>query len=88
MNIPFARDRRTAGYVDTLARCYYRKGDFAKAVELQKKAAELLPYYQQIQRQLRTFEEALERSQEPVDGNSDIDASAEESGDPVPVEIE
>lgn len=53
------------GVLDTLARCHYAKGNFEKAVELQKQAVELEPNILQLKRQLVLFEEALESSQEP-----------------------
>ena len=59
------------GYIDTLARCYYRKGNFEKAVKLQKMAVELLPFNQQIRRQLNTFEEALAAANDPQDAPSE-----------------
>jgi len=45
--------------LDTLGRCYYAVGDLEKAVETQKMALEKSPYYQQIHRQLKFFEEEL-----------------------------
>ncbi len=48
-----------AGYLDTLGRCYYAKGDFANAVKYQRQAAELEPNAGQIRRQLKLFERAL-----------------------------
>lgn len=52
----------TAGYLDTLGRCYYAKGDLENAVAVQSKAVELEPYTAQIRRQLDTFQQALEAS--------------------------
>jgi tetratricopeptide (TPR) repeat protein len=48
-----------AGYLDTLGRCYYAKGDLAKAVEHQSKAAELEPHSGLIRSQLELFQKAL-----------------------------
>ncbi len=48
-----------AGYLDTLGRCYYAKGDLAKAVEYQSKAAELDPHSGLIRGQLEFFQKAL-----------------------------
>lgn len=43
------------GYYDTLARCYFAKGDWEKAVRYQLKAAELEPHGGQIAQQLEQF---------------------------------
>lgn len=48
-----------AGYLDTLGRCYYAKGDLENAVKHQTKAVELEPHSGQIQRQLELFQRAL-----------------------------
>jgi tetratricopeptide (TPR) repeat protein len=53
----------TAGYLDTLGRCYYAKGDFANAVKYQSQAAKRDPYSGAIQRQLALFERALAKQQ-------------------------
>jgi len=45
--------------LDTLGRCYYAVGNLEKAIETQKMAVEKSPYYQQIHRQLKFFEEEL-----------------------------
>jgi tetratricopeptide (TPR) repeat protein len=55
----------TAGYLDTLGRCYYAKGDYANAVKHQSRAVELEPHSGQIRRQLELFREALEASAKP-----------------------
>lgn len=52
----------TAGYLDTLGRCYYAQGDFANAVKYQTQAVELEAYSGQMQRQLELFKAALARS--------------------------
>lgn len=49
-----------AGYLDTLARCYYAKGDLANAVKYQTQAAQLEPHTRQINKQLELFRTALE----------------------------
>lgn len=54
----------TAGYLDTLGRCYYAKGDYANAVKYQTRAVELEPHSGQIRRQLELFRQALEASAE------------------------
>ena len=46
----------TAGYLDTLARCYYSKGDVAAAVKAQSQAAKLDPHSGQLKRQLEFFQ--------------------------------
>jgi tetratricopeptide (TPR) repeat protein len=55
--------RRAGGYLDTLAHCYFAKGDFENAVKYQSEAAELEPHSQLISRQLNVFKQALEKSQ-------------------------
>ena len=47
------------GYLDTLAHCYYGKGDYEHAVSTQEEAAKLEPHSQAIARQLKVFKEAL-----------------------------
>lgn len=47
------------GYFDTLARCYFAKGDLEKAVEAQARAHELEPHSGLIARQLEQFKKAL-----------------------------
>lgn len=51
-----------AGYLDTLARCYYHMGDLENAVRYQAQAVELEPHVGQIARQLQLFESDLEKS--------------------------
>ena len=46
-------------FYDTLARCYYAKGDLKNAVKEQTRAAELEPHSGLITRQLKLFKEAL-----------------------------
>jgi tetratricopeptide (TPR) repeat protein len=48
-----------AGYLDTLGRCYYTKGDFQNAVKYQSEAVKFSPYSGQIRRQLELFQKAL-----------------------------
>lgn len=48
-----------AGYLDTLGRCYYTKGDFENAVKYQSEAVRFSPYSGQIRRQLDLFQKAL-----------------------------
>jgi len=51
-------------YLDTLGRCYFAAGDLENAVKAQRKAVELAPHYQIMQRQLKQFEEALAASRQ------------------------
>jgi tetratricopeptide (TPR) repeat protein len=48
-----------ASYLDTLGRCYYAAGDLENAVKSQRRAVELAPHYQVMQRQLVQFEREL-----------------------------
>ncbi len=43
------------GYLDTLGRCYYAKGDFENAIKYQSHAVKLDPHSGQMQRQLALF---------------------------------
>lgn len=43
-------------YLDTLARCYYAAGDLENAVKTQRRAVELAPHFEVMQRQLAQFE--------------------------------
>lgn len=53
-----------AGFLDTLGRCYYAKGDLVNAVKHQSRAVELEPHSGQIRRQLELFEKALADSKQ------------------------
>jgi tetratricopeptide (TPR) repeat protein len=53
----------TAGYLDTLAHCYYRKGDYASAVKYQQQAVNIDPHQKVISRMLDVFKEALAKSE-------------------------
>lgn len=55
----------TAGYLDTLGRCFYAKGDYQNAVLQQSRAAELDPHSGAIRRQLEFFRQALKAAQGP-----------------------
>jgi tetratricopeptide (TPR) repeat protein len=55
-----------AGYMDTLARCYYAKKDFENAVKYQAMAAKKKPHSGQIHRQLEAFEKDLADSRKPA----------------------
>ncbi|MCY2994150.1 MAG: hypothetical protein NTY19_40680 [Planctomycetota bacterium] len=50
----------TAGYLDTLGRCYFAKKDFENAVKSQSRAVELDRHSGQIRRQLELFKAALD----------------------------
>jgi len=58
-----------AGFLDTLGRCYYAKGDYRKAIEYQGKAVKLEPHSPAIRRQFELFQSAwkaaLEKQQLP-----------------------
>jgi len=53
---------RYAGYLDTLARCYYAQGDYEAAVRHQAEAAAMEPHSGLIRRQLEQFQKALAKS--------------------------
>ncbi len=53
----------TAGYLDTLGRCYYATGDLEKAIEVQARAVKLEPHTHQIHRQLEMFQQARQATQ-------------------------
>ena len=53
---------RNGGYLDTLARCYYARGDYEAAVRHQTEAAALEPHSGLIRKQLELFQKALEES--------------------------
>jgi tetratricopeptide (TPR) repeat protein len=56
-----------AGYLDTLAHCYYAQKDYARAVRVQSQAARIEPHTQAIHRQLEVFQRAWEESRrQPV----------------------
>ena len=51
-----------AGYLDTLGRCYYARGDYENAVKFQSEAASLDPHSGLVGRQLELFQKALAES--------------------------
>ena len=53
------QQRQNGGYLDTLAHCYYAKGDLQNAVKTQTRAAQLEPHSGLIAKQLKFFKEAL-----------------------------
>ena len=48
----------SAGYLDTLGRCYFSNGQIEEAIKAQQRAVELLPSTQTLQRQLQEFLDA------------------------------
>ena len=52
----------TPGYLDTLGRCRYARGEFELAVQAQRRACELDPGARSMRRQLQLFESALQES--------------------------
>lgn len=60
------------GYLDTLGRCYYAKGDFQNAIKYQTLALKGSPYSGQIRRQLELFQKAQAASaKEPATAPAD-----------------
>jgi tetratricopeptide (TPR) repeat protein len=53
----------SGGYLDTLGRCYFARGELEKAVQYQRRAVEQEPFSGQIRRQLEQFEAALAEQQ-------------------------
>ena len=51
------------GFYDTLAHCYYRKGDYAAAVKAQQRACQLEPHSGVIHRKMEIFRKSLEEHQ-------------------------
>ncbi len=49
-----------SGYLDTLGRCYYAKGDYASAIKYQKQALADEPHSPAMLKQLALFHKALE----------------------------
>ena len=58
-----ADSKRVGQHLDTLAHCYYAKGDLENAVRSQTEAVKLDPHTQAISRQLGVFREALAKQQ-------------------------
>ena len=50
----------SAGYLDTLAHCYYAKRDYKNAVKHQLEAVQGEPHSAQMQRQLKLFQKSLQ----------------------------
>lgn len=71
------RPKNNAGYLDTLGRCYFAKGDLASAVKYQSQAAKLDPHSRAIQRQLAQFEKEW-KAQNPGKPAPDADTNAGE----------
>jgi tetratricopeptide (TPR) repeat protein len=55
-------------YLDTLAHCYFARGDYAEAVRYQRQAVAADPHSGQIARALQRFEQAWEESKKPNAG--------------------
>ncbi len=51
-----------AGYLDTLARCYFAVKDYANALKYQRRAVQLEPHSGQIRRQLALFESLVDQA--------------------------
>jgi tetratricopeptide (TPR) repeat protein len=62
-----------SGYLDTLGRCYFAKGDYASAVKYQAEAVKLDPHSGQIVRQLKLFQKVLEDSRKGAGVKPDKD---------------
>jgi tetratricopeptide (TPR) repeat protein len=52
-----------SGFLDTLGRCYYAKGDFANAVKFQTRAVALEPHSPAMVAQLELFQKALQEQE-------------------------
>lgn len=63
-----------AGYLDTLGRCYFAKGDLESAVRYQREAVRLDPHSGQIVRQLKMFEKALADARKEAGAGSEAGA--------------
>lgn len=59
------------GFLDTLGRCYYAKGDLENAVKYQSQAVKLDPHSGQIQRQLEFFKNELAAKEGKADAKPD-----------------
>ncbi len=57
----------TAGFLDTLGRCYFSAGDIENAVKYQRRAVELDPSTRILKRQLEEFESALAKQPSATD---------------------
>ena len=55
-----------AGFLDTLARCYFAKGDVRNAIKYQTQAVRLEPFSDQIMRQLKYFKEQEQGHEVPM----------------------
>ena len=56
---------QTAGYLDTLGRCYFAQGDLKTAIQYQRQAVRLEPHTGQISRQLELFQQQLAQTKKP-----------------------
>jgi tetratricopeptide (TPR) repeat protein len=57
--------RNLSTFQDTLARCYYAKGDFQNAVKFQRLAVKQEPHSPTMRRQLALFENAVKADAKP-----------------------
>ena len=55
----------SAGFYDTLGRCYFAKGDIPNAIKFQSRAAKLEPHSGMIKKQLKQFRQAQEETRAP-----------------------
>ena len=54
---------QSADYLDTLARCYFAKGDYANAVKHQSLAVKRRPHSRHLHRHLEMYKQKLEESE-------------------------
>ena len=55
----------SAGFYDTLGRCYFAKGDIPNAIKFQSRAAKLEPHSGMIKKQLKLFMQAQVKANSP-----------------------
>ena len=67
---------KAGGYYDTLARCYFAKGDVTGALRYQREAVRLEPFSQQISRQLEVFKKAADSKPKVVPGTGGANPAA------------
>lgn len=60
-SVPTRHSKQNSGSLDTLALCYFKKGEVAKAVSLQREAVEQSPYDSRLQKAWKTLSEAYEK---------------------------
>lgn len=70
----------SAGYLDTLGRCYFARKEYKQAVKYQTMAVELDPHSVALRRQLKLFQEELARHQaEPAQTDDSAPSEASKS---------